>query len=151
MSNRTSISGYVVTPFIPQTMLITSARSSYLQTFFVSVVALCVVCTFSVILFTLFHVPTSNISFADYMPIFFQGCKDASPVKSGVLALGFSSLALAALIAGAMVTRTQRYRPQMWTGWCLILIGMGLLSTLKAGDSVGRAVGFGVLTGVGLG
>ena len=85
------------------------------------------------------------------MPIFFQGCKDASPVKSGVLALGFSSLALAALIAGALVTRTQRYRPQMWTGWCLILIGMGLLSTLKADDSVGRAVGFGVLTGVGLG
>lgn len=47
--------------------------------------------------------------------------------------------------------RTQRYRPQMWFGWALILIGIGLHSTLRAEDSVARAIGFGVLAGVGIG
>ena len=85
------------------------------------------------------------------MPVFYQGCKGASPIRSGVLTLGFASLAPAALIAGALVNRTQRYRPQMWAGWVLILVGLGLHSTLQAENNVGRAVGFGVITGVGIG
>ena len=85
------------------------------------------------------------------MPVFYQGCKDASPIRSGVLTLGFASLAPASLIAGALVTRTQRYRPQMWLGWVLILVGLGLHSTLTAGDNVARVVGFGVIVGIGIG
>ncbi|OBZ67783.1 putative transporter C3H1.06c [Grifola frondosa] len=104
--------------------------SGYLQTFFVAVIALAVVY---------------------FMPVYFQGCKDASPITSGVRNLGLSALAPAAIIAGVVVNRTRRYRPQMWTGWCLIMVGLGLYSTLKAGDPDGRAVGYGVLLGVGIG
>ena len=89
--------------------------------------------------------------YPDYMPVFYQGCKDASPISSGVMTLGFASLAPSALIAGVLVKRTQRYRPQMWFGWGLILIGMGLHSTLRAQDSVARAIGFGVIVGIGIG
>jgi hypothetical protein len=92
-----------------------------------------------------------SVFFIDYMPVFYQGCKDASPTRSGVLTLGFASLAPAALVTGALVNRTQRYRPQMWFGWCLILVGLGLHSTLEADTSSGRAVGFGVIVGIGIG
>ncbi|KZS99914.1 MFS general substrate transporter [Laetiporus sulphureus 93-53] len=86
-----------------------------------------------------------------YFPVFWQGCKDASPIRSGVLGLGVASLAPASIFAGVGVNRTRRYRPQMWAGWCLIMIGLGLYTTLTAHVSEGRAVGFSVIVGVGIG
>ncbi len=85
------------------------------------------------------------------MPVYYQGCKDASPTKSGLLSLSMSVLAPASIVAGSQVTRTQRYRPQMWAGWCMILIGLGLYTTLKTQDNIGHAVGFSVIVGVGIG
>ena len=113
------------------------------------IVALGVVCACNKISLERFLL--TGVRRTDYMPVFYQGCKDASPISSGVMTLGFASLAPSALIAGVLVKRTQRYRPQMWFGWGLILIGMGLHSTLRAQDSVARAIGFGVIVGVGIG
>ncbi|OSD02317.1 MFS general substrate transporter [Trametes coccinea BRFM310] len=118
-------------PLVPFALMSNrTSLSGYLQTFFVGVVALGIVY---------------------YMPIYYQGCKDASPTKSGLISLGMSVLAPASIAAGVAVTRTQRYRPQMWAGWCLVLVGLGLYSTLRAADNLGHAVGFSVVLGVGLG
>ena len=65
--------------------------------------------------------------------------------------LGLATLAPAALIAGVIVNRSHRYRPQMWFGWCLVLLGLGLLTALRAHDNVSRAIAFSVLVGVGIG
>ncbi|KAH9850502.1 MFS general substrate transporter [Lenzites betulinus] len=122
---------YATEPLVPFALMSNrTSLSGYIQAFFVSLVAQTIVY---------------------YMPIYYQGCKDASPTRSGLITLSFSVLAPASIIAGVMVTRTQRYRPQMWTAWCFVLVGVGLYRTLQAGDNIGRAVGFSVIVGSGMG
>ncbi|KAF7340801.1 MFS general substrate transporter [Mycena sanguinolenta] len=118
-------------PLVPWVVL--SNRTSlagYLQTFFVGVVALGIVY---------------------FSPVYFQAIHNASPIRSGVLTLALSALAPASMFAGAMVNKTGRYRPQMWTGWALILIGLGVLSTSDVQTPIGRVIGFLILLGVGMG
>ncbi|KAI4525345.1 MFS general substrate transporter [Schizophyllum commune Loenen D] len=104
--------------------------SGYLQTFISAVGALCLT----------------------YMyPVYFQAVKNATPIKSGVYLLGMSALVPAAIVAGVMVKKTGRYRPQMLVGWCLPVIGTGLMSTLHAYHTVGRAIGYLVIVAVGIG
>ncbi|KIK58928.1 hypothetical protein GYMLUDRAFT_44966 [Collybiopsis luxurians FD-317 M1] len=87
-----------------------------------------------------------------YLPVYFQACKGDSPTRSGVVSFGISlTIAPLGIIAGASVTRLQVYRPQMWAGWMIIMIGMGLMSTLHADSLVATSVGFQVVVGVGLG
>lgn len=65
--------------------------------------------------------------------------------------LGLAMLAPSALIAGVAVNRLHRYRPQMWFGWCLVLLGLGFFTRLNSGDEVSLAIGLSVLVGVGIG
>lgn len=85
------------------------------------------------------------------MPIYYQGCKFYSPIKSGLVSLSLAVLAPASIIAGAIATRTQRYRPQMWFGWTLVNLGLGLYSMLYDNTNIAYAVGFNILTGAGIG
>ncbi|KAL0958478.1 hypothetical protein HGRIS_000617 [Hohenbuehelia grisea] len=118
-------------PLIPWAVMSNrTSGSGYLQTFFVAIIAL------------------GSVYF---IPVFYQACKGLSPVASGVLLLGLSTLAPAFVLAGISVKRTLRYRPQMYTGWCFMMIGLGLLSTLDADSTKARAVGFSVLLGIGIG
>ncbi|KAF9222807.1 MFS general substrate transporter [Gyrodon lividus] len=118
-------------PLVPISLMTNrTGASGYLQTFVASVIALCV---------------------AYFYPVFFQGCKGASPVKSGIYGLALSALAPAAIVSGLVVKRTGRYRPLMWVGWCFLLVGLGLMSTLRANTSSGFAVGFLVIVGIGIG
>nr|VWO95841.1 N-acyl homoserine lactonase (AHL-lactonase) (Acyl-homoserine lactonase) (EC [Ganoderma boninense] len=122
---------WAVNPLVPFSLMSNrTSLSGYLQTFFIGVVA---------------------IGAVYYLPTYFQACKDASPIKSGVMLLGLATLAPASLISGALVNRTQQYRPQMWFGWCMVLLGLGLFTTLKSTDSVSLAIGLSVLVGVGIG
>ncbi|KAF8875820.1 major facilitator superfamily domain-containing protein [Mucidula mucida] len=86
---------------------------------------------------------------ANFTPVYFQACHLASPMRSGVLILALAALAPAAMVASAMVRRTSRFRPQMWAGWILVLIGLGLMTTLTATTHVASAVGFLIILGVG--
>ena len=89
---------------------------------------------------------------ADYIPVYFQACKIASPIASGVDTFGLAfSLAPSGIVAGLSVAASHRYRPQLWLAWALVMLGAGLLSTLHADSARARAIGFQVVAGAGLG
>ncbi|KAJ7101372.1 major facilitator superfamily domain-containing protein [Mycena belliarum] len=119
-------------PIVPATLMSTrTGLSGYLQTFIASVVM---------------------IASIYYMPAYFQACKGASPTASGVdvFGLGFV-IAPSNIIAGLTISRSNRYRPQLWLSWCFVMVGAGLLSTLKADSFRGKAIGFEAVLGVGIG
>ncbi|KAK7442238.1 hypothetical protein VKT23_016208 [Stygiomarasmius scandens] len=119
-------------PLIPFSIMTSwTTISGYLQTFINSVV-----------LFAIIY----------YLPVYYQACKGASPTRSGVDVFGISLVvAPFGIIAGILVAKFQRYRPQMWISWALIMIGMGCMSTLRAETTLSTTIGFQVLPGVGLG
>jgi len=85
------------------------------------------------------------------VPVYFQACKDASAIRSGVLLLGVASIAPAAIFGGASVKILKRYRPQLWAAWGLQVIGMSLMTLIKLETSIGAMVGFCVIYGIGAG
>lgn len=88
----------------------------------------------------------------DYLPIYYQACKDASPVGSGVDLLGLCfATGPSSIIAGISIAKTKRYRPQMWFAWCMMILGMGLTSTITETTSRATSIGFQILLGVGVG
>ncbi|KAJ7784904.1 major facilitator superfamily domain-containing protein [Mycena maculata] len=119
-------------PLAPYTLMSTvTGLSGYVQTFLASVV-----------LITMIY----------YLPVYFQGCKGASPTGSGVDGFGLGFVAAPCnIVAGLTISKTKRYRPQMWLAWCLIMVSAGLLSTLKADSSRGKAIGFEAIMGAGVG
>ncbi|KAJ7472120.1 MFS general substrate transporter [Mycena latifolia] len=122
-----------VDPLVPFVLMCNrTSLSGYVQAFVVGVVTLCVVCKY-------------------FLPVYFQSCKGASAIRSALLGLGVAALAPAAILAGVAVSKTQRYRPQMWAGWCIIILGLGLLSSVRQDTPTIRTVFFGAITGVGLG
>ncbi|GBE77394.1 Efflux pump FUS6 [Sparassis crispa] len=86
-----------------------------------------------------------------YFPIYFQACKSAGPIASGVDSLGFTSCALLSIIGGVSVAATKRYRPQIWLGWAIVLVSFGLMSTLKDDTNLGKSIGYVILVGAGIG
>ncbi|PIL24610.1 MFS general substrate transporter [Ganoderma sinense ZZ0214-1] len=132
LSNRTSLSGYAqisLAAFINLTLLCTPRFS-----------------------FSSLSVPVVNLSAPDYLPVYYQACKDASPTASGVdlLAL-FVSVGPPTIITGASIAITKRYRPQLWLAWCFILLGLGLLSSVTESTRRAASIGFQVPIGVGIG
>ncbi|KAF8554529.1 MFS general substrate transporter [Imleria badia] len=118
-------------PLVPFSLMrnVTSI-SGYIQTF----------CSFATIFAVVY-----------YFPVYFQACKGASPVLSGVYTLAFSSLAPATIITGISVRITGRYRPQSWIGWIVIIIGLGLVSTILAKDPISKSFGYVLIVGWGAG
>ncbi|KAN0098036.1 hypothetical protein V8E55_002482 [Tylopilus felleus] len=118
-------------PLVPFSLMTNrTSLSGYMQTFYTFVTSFAVVY---------------------YYPVYFQACKGASPVLSGIYALALGSVAPAGIITGISIKLTGRYRPQMWIGWILTIVGFGLLSTIRATDAVGKSIGYLVLLGCGVG
>ncbi|CDO72013.1 hypothetical protein BN946_scf184943.g48 [Trametes cinnabarina] len=87
-----------------------------------------------------------------YLPVYFQACKDSSPVGSGVNMLPYSlSIAPFAIVAGATATGMNKYKPQNIIAWACITIGMGLQSTLGADAATRNWIGFQIVAGIGFG
>ncbi|EIN09241.1 iron permease [Punctularia strigosozonata HHB-11173 SS5] len=125
---------WVVEPTVPFEILHNRTTiSGYLGTFFHGIVSMAVI-------------------FAVYLPVYFQASKGASAVHSGVLFFGSSfSIPLLAIGCGISVQIVNRYRPQNYVGWTLILIGLGLLSTLDASSTAAQYTVYQVIAGLGLG
>lgn len=88
----------------------------------------------------------------DYIPVYFQACKDASPVASGVDGFGIAYTIIPAAIAvGISITKSGRYRPQLWVGWALTLVGAGLFTLIRADTPRITAICYQIVSGIGLG
>ncbi|THG95258.1 hypothetical protein EW026_g6357 [Hermanssonia centrifuga] len=94
----------------------------------------------------------TSISIIYYLPVFFQACLGASPIRSGVDMLA-TALIIApfALLAGIMVQIMRKYRAVNYLGWIITVVGFGLLSLLKENDAVGKWVGYQIIASVGTG
>ncbi|KAI0311002.1 hypothetical protein OF83DRAFT_1032136, partial [Amylostereum chailletii] len=122
-----------VNPIIPINVIVTdrTTLSGYTQNFFNST-----------ILATMIY----------WLPVYFQACKEASPIASGVDVFGLSyTISPFAIIAGAVVQKLGKYRPPLWFGWALTIIGVALFTTLDADTSRGAASGYEILAGCGIG
>lgn len=119
-------------PIVPFILMSTiTGISGYLQTFIMPVVMLGIIY---------------------YIPVYFQACKGASPIAAGVDQLGVALvLAPFGIISGVSVNKTRKYRPQLWISWVFLIIGTGLLTTLHEDSSRGRAIGFEIMAGMGMG
>ena len=94
----------------------------------------------------------TDTSWLVYLPVYFQACKDASPIKSGIDVLPYSlSIAPFAIIAGGTASAMGRYKPQNVLAWVCIVVGMGLQSTLHAESATRNWIGFQIIAGIGFG
>jgi len=86
------------------------------------------------------------------IPLYLQIVKGASPTKSGLLLLPLvAGLMVASLGAGRLIARTGRYKIFPVVGSVLMLIGMGLLITLRADTPLWSADIYMAIFGIGLG
>jgi hypothetical protein len=101
-----------------------------------------------------------------FVPSFYQLVYGYSAVKSGALLLPitltqskwlvfllFTANVFAALfstLSGLYIHRFGRYRECLLLGWAVWAVGLGLFSTLN-GPSLGKQIGFALLSGFGLG
>ncbi|EPQ58605.1 Mfs1.1 [Gloeophyllum trabeum ATCC 11539] len=99
-----------------------------------------------------FLMPVMMMYLVYYLPTYYQACKSASPIASGVdtFTIAFI-LAPSGIIAGASVAASKKYCPQHYTGWVLAIIGAGLLSTVQADSPRSHALGFQAIASMGLG
>ncbi|KAJ3019302.1 hypothetical protein NUW54_g122 [Trametes sanguinea] len=88
----------------------------------------------------------------DYLPVYYQACKDASPAASGIDLFGLCfSTGPMAIITGISIGKSKVYRPQLWVGWCLITVGVGLMNTITEDSHRSLSIGFQIVAGIGIG
>lgn len=88
----------------------------------------------------------------DYMPVFFQVCKGASPVRSSIDTFPIAFvLSPFALFSGVLIKVVQKYRLVNLVGWVISIIGFGVLSLLRPDSRLGELVGFQFLMAAGVG
>ncbi|KAF8440003.1 major facilitator superfamily-domain-containing protein [Boletus edulis BED1] len=87
-----------------------------------------------------------------YLPQFFQVALGYSPIQSGVLLLPvLVSQSLANWTTGLIVSRTGRYRTNIYVGFIAWAVGCGCLSTVRASTSKVLLVVYMLLSGMGAG
>ncbi|KAF7308140.1 MFS general substrate transporter [Mycena chlorophos] len=93
-------------------------------------------------------------AFSFWLPLYFQACKLASPIASGVDFFGGSQvLSPSAALAGFVIQRLGRYRLPMWCGWVFAIIGAAALGHVQATPDSPRqtTLGLEALLAVGVG
>jgi len=92
------------------------------------------------------------IGYVYYMPVYFQACKDAGAIQSGIDMFGGTlSIGPFLVFAGVSVTVLKVYRPQLWVGWVLETVGLGIFGTLRSTSPLSHAIGFSVISSTGAG
>lgn len=87
-----------------------------------------------------------------YIPAFYQLAFGYSPLQSALFLLPLTlTQTVSSTTSGLIVYWTGRYRENIAIGWVIWAVGLGLYSTIDENTSVGKQVGYGVLTGFGVG
>ncbi|KAJ5579995.1 uncharacterized protein N7459_005980 [Penicillium hispanicum] len=87
-----------------------------------------------------------------YIPTFYQLVFGYSTVKAGAMLLPVTLMqTLSSSGSGLVVHWLGRYRECILFGWLVWAIGLGLFSTLDQTSGIGKQIGYGFLTGVGVG
>ncbi|QRV88142.1 major facilitator superfamily transporter [Ceratobasidium sp. AG-Ba] len=123
---------FAVEPIIPRELVSNmTSLSGYLATFFHGIVV-------TAILY--------------FLPVYFQASRGDSPIKSGIDLFGVAfTIAPAAIVTGISTAIFKKYRPQNYLAWVFLLIGTGVLSTLKYDSPKASSIGFQILIGIGAG
>lgn len=86
------------------------------------------------------------------MPLYLQSVKGSSPLLSGAMILPLVMVkAFAGMLAGAIIHRTGRYLELIWAGLVLMAVGHGLYINLGVDSSIGKIVGYQIISGSGVG
>ena len=87
-----------------------------------------------------------------YLPLFLQVVNGASPTGSGLQILPLmGGLLITSIGSGQIISRTGRYKPYPIAGTAVMIVGLGLLSTMDAHTSRVAASAFMFVLGLGLG
>ena len=87
-----------------------------------------------------------------YLPLYFQIVLGATPLLSGVYLLPVAvTLCLVSTIAGVYISHTGRYRPPIYFGLVMTILGHGLYINLQPYASWSRIIIFQIIAGCGLG
>lgn len=65
--------------------------------------------------------------------------------------LTFCPAAVSSTLSGLVVHWVGRYRECILFGWVIWAVGLGLFSTLDQSSGLGKQIGYGILTGAGVG
>ncbi|KAF8660476.1 hypothetical protein AX16_001618 [Volvariella volvacea WC 439] len=86
-----------------------------------------------------------------YLPLFLQ-VLGLSEINSGALVIPFlSTAAISSTLAGFFTSKYGRVVPVWLTGLVILPIGLGLMSTLNEISSIGKIIGFSIISGFGFG
>lgn len=70
---------------------------------------------------------------AFFLPIYFQGVRRTTPLRSGINFLPFQAFLIpTAAIAGGILSKTGKYKPLHFIGFALCTLGVGLLTLLSS-------------------
>ncbi|KAL4811915.1 major facilitator superfamily domain-containing protein [Aspergillus spinulosporus] len=87
-----------------------------------------------------------------FLPLYFQSAKAASPFHSGLLILPFIlTESFTSLAVGIVIHRTGRYQEVIWLGMALVLLGTGLFVDYNTSTSLGKIIGYQIISGFGCG
>lgn len=95
---------------------------------------------------------SSMVSFGGeyYLPLYFQGVKQASPLKSGLLMLPLIiTCATMDILTGVFIHRVGRYRELIWAGTFFLALGSGLFIIYGTASTLGEIIGFEIIFGIG--
>ncbi|KAL1966892.1 hypothetical protein VTN77DRAFT_3857 [Rasamsonia byssochlamydoides] len=87
-----------------------------------------------------------------YVPLFFQAVFLEAPLQSAISMLPFCCIVMAFTgIAAWAVEYIRHYRWEIWLGWVLLAVGVGLFSLWDGDSSLAATASFQVIAGIGIG
>ncbi|KAL3448964.1 major facilitator superfamily domain-containing protein [Aspergillus insuetus] len=87
-----------------------------------------------------------------YLPLYFQSAKEASPFHSGLLIMPFIlTESFTSLSVGILIHRTGRYQEVIWIGMAFVTLGTGLFINYDVSTTLGKIIGYQILSGFGCG
>lgn len=86
-----------------------------------------------------------------YLPLYFQ-IRGASIIVSALLMIPLSlSTSLTSIVSGWYISNSKKWRPTLWVGWGISLLGYGLMINLDSTSSLAKEVIYTLIAGLGIG